>query len=96
MKTRKPQDFGRKSIWAQIYEPIKSIQNTWFKDLLSEITEEDPISQRIFRQFANYCIIEATFSKEWKCAQIYPILKGTNWNYDLGNTRPIALLETFR
>ncbi|CAG8816593.1 29944_t:CDS:2, partial [Gigaspora margarita] len=33
-------NFGRRSIWAQIYEPIKGIQNTWFKDLLSEITEE--------------------------------------------------------
>src|SRR5690349_638438 len=29
-------------------------------------------------------------------SQIYLILKGEEWHYDLNNVRPIALLETFR
>jgi len=44
----------------------------------SLIKNASPSTQRIFRKFANYCIIEASFPKEWKCAQIYPIPKGTS------------------
>ena len=60
------------------------------------IKNASPAVQGHFRSFANFCIRLAIIPDEWKKAQIYPIPKSTNWNFDLGNTCPIALLETFR
>ena len=33
---------------------------------------------------------------KWKLVQIYLIPKNNDWNFDLNNIRPIALIETFR
>ena len=124
IRARNPKDLTKSSKWGEIYEPISWIQESWYKDLSNEITEEEwlttirtlknrtaldisgitynliknasPVVQEHFRSFANFCIRLAIIPDEWKKAQIYPIPKSTNWNFDLGNTRPIALLETFR
>ncbi|CAG8646355.1 4203_t:CDS:2 [Cetraspora pellucida] len=34
--------------------------------------------------------------KKWKIAQAYSILKDVDWEYNLNNIRPIALIETFK
>ena len=53
-------------------------------------------TQEIFRTFAEICIRTGRIPKKWKISQIYPIPKEGDWQYNLGNVRPIALLETFR
>ena len=53
-------------------------------------------TQEIFRTFAEICIKTGNIPEKWKISQIYPIPKETNWQHDLENVRPIALLETFR
>src|ERR1043165_9981158 len=52
--------------------------------------------QEIFRIFAEICIKAGDVPKKWKISQIYPIPKETEWQYNLNNVRPIALLETLR
>ena len=34
--------------------------------------------------------------KKWKIVQVYPIPKDVDWEYNLNNIRPIALIKTFR
>ena len=53
-------------------------------------------TQEIFRVFAEICIRTGRIPKKWKVSRIYPIPKEGDWQYNLGNVRPIALLETFR
>ena len=53
-------------------------------------------TQEIFRTLAEICIRTGRIPKKWKISQIYPIPKEGDWQYNLGNVRPIALLETFR
>ena len=53
-------------------------------------------TQEIFRVFAEICIRTGRIPKKWKVSQIYLIPKEGDWQYNLGNVRPIALLETFR
>ena len=52
--------------------------------------------QEIFRLYAERCICTGIVPRNWKVSQIYPIPKDTDWQFDLNNVRPIALLETFR
>src|SRR6185436_20580057 len=52
--------------------------------------------QEILRVFAEICIKAGTVPKKWKISQIYPLPKETDWQYNLNNVRPIALLETLR
>ena len=44
----------------------------------------------------NLCLQTGEVPDKWKIAQIYLIPKGTDWEFNLNNVRPIALLETFR
>ena len=53
-------------------------------------------TQSFFREFANLCIRVGKIPIKQKIAQIYLIPKGIEWGYNLGNIRPIALIETFR
>src|SRR5260363_107885 len=59
------------------------------------IKAADSETQKVFRSFAGLCIQLGRIPTKWKVSQIYPIPKDANWGYDLGNVRPIALLETF-
>jgi hypothetical protein len=54
------------------------------------------VAQKIFRIYAEICIVTGKVPEKWKISQIYPIPKDVDWQYNLGNVRPIALLETFR
>src|SRR5690242_2463292 len=60
------------------------------------IQAADARSQEIFRTFAEICIKSDKVPEKWKISQIYPIPKDVDWQHDLSNVRPIALLETFR
>jgi hypothetical protein len=53
-------------------------------------------SQKTFRAFANLVLKIGEMPKKWKIAQVYPIPKDVDWEYNLNNIRPIALIETFR
>ena len=53
-------------------------------------------TQEIFCKFVNLCLQTGEVPDKWKVAQIYLIPKGSDWEFNLNNVRPIALLETFR
>ena len=60
------------------------------------IKKAGSIAQKVFIYLANLCIKEGEILTKWKLSQLYPIPKGEDWNYNLANTRPIVLIETFR
>src|SRR6185436_14553448 len=47
-------------------------------------------------KLTNSCLLAQTIPLEWKKAQIYPIPKPDEWNWDINKTRPITLLECAR
>ena len=53
-------------------------------------------TQVAFRNFASSCLKIGRIPLKWKIVQIYPIPKDIDWQFNLNNIRPIALLETFR
>ena len=53
-------------------------------------------TQVAFRNFTSRCIETGKISLKWKVEQTYPIPKDVDWQFNLSNIRPIALLETFR
>src|SRR5260364_110146 len=52
-------------------------------------------TQGIFCKFVNLCLQTGEIPEKWKVAQIYPIPKSSDWEFNFNNVRPIALLETF-
>ena len=60
------------------------------------IRKAGSLAQELFLVLANKCIKEGDILTKWKVGQLYSILKGENWNYNLANVRPIVLLEAFR
>ncbi len=53
-------------------------------------------TQVAFRNFASRCLETGKIPLKWKVGQTYPIPKDVDWQFNLSNIRPIALLETFR
>ena len=41
IRARNPKDLTKSSKWGEIYKPISWIQESWYKDLSNEITEEE-------------------------------------------------------
>ena len=60
------------------------------------IKKAGSIAQKVFIYLADLCIKEGEIPNKWKLSQLYPIPKGEDWNYNLANTHPIVLIETFR
>ncbi|CAG8843921.1 31206_t:CDS:2, partial [Gigaspora margarita] len=60
--------------------------------LLKKVSVE---TTKEFIKFANIILEEGKFSRKWK-AQLFLISKSNFWEYNLGCTRPITLLEIFR
>jgi len=50
----------------------------------------------VLRTLAHICYSHSTIPDQWKLSQLYPIPKPTDWKYNLGQTRPIILLECIR
>src|ERR1051326_4090041 len=48
------------------------------------------------RSLAYICYRHATIPDQWKLSQLYPIPNQSDWEYNLGKTRPIILLECIR
>ncbi|CAG8842654.1 23676_t:CDS:1, partial [Gigaspora margarita] len=40
IRTKNPQELEEESIWSQVYKLIKGIQDNWFQNIITEITEE--------------------------------------------------------
>ena len=59
------------------------------------IKKAGSIAQKVFIYLADLYIKEGEIPNKWKLSQLYPIPKGEDWNYNLSNTRPIVLIETF-
>src|ERR1044072_914561 len=55
-----------------------------------------PNMTNALRYLANLCLREGDIPSEWKMAQVYPIPKPYDWEYDISKTRPITLLDTVR
>src|SRR5438105_4784994 len=53
-------------------------------------------TQVAFRNFASRCLETGKILLKWKIGQTYPIPKDVDWQFNLSNIRPIALLEIFR
>src|SRR5437868_5798270 len=53
-------------------------------------------TQVAFRNFASRCLETGKIPLKWKIGQTYPIPKDVDWQFNLSNIRPIALLKTFR
>jgi hypothetical protein len=60
------------------------------------IRKVGPKTTSVFLDLINDIIKTCEFLRKWKVGQIFPIPKMAEWDYALGSTRPIMLLETFR
>ncbi|GBB92227.1 hypothetical protein RclHR1_19890004 [Rhizophagus clarus] len=63
------------------YEDIKHLHKDFFDFIVN---------------FFNDILTSGHLPNGWNNAHLYPILKPTDWGYNIKNTRPIILLETFR
>ena len=82
--------------WSEMLEGLKKNTAPGMSGITYSLIQAGSVkSQEIFRTFAEICIRTGRISKKWKISQIYPIPKEEDWQYNLGNVRPIALLETF-
>ena len=83
-----------------IKETIRSLPNNKTAGL-SGITYEmlKKLGDKGLRTLANIfnaCLALESISESWKQSNIYPIPKKEDWMADLGNTRPIVLMEATR
>src|SRR6266480_3571206 len=60
------------------------------------IAKAPPTAHDMFRKLAAICYNTAKVPDQWKLTQMYPIPKPSDWEYNLGRTRPIILLECIR
>ncbi|GES88085.1 RNA-directed DNA polymerase from mobile element jockey-like [Rhizophagus clarus] len=63
------------------YEDIKHLHKDFFDFIIN---------------FFNDILTSGHLPNGWNNAHLYPISKPTNWGYDIKNTHPIILLETFQ
>ena len=63
-------------------------------DIIKKIT--NPETLNFLKILFNNIIKEGKIPNQWKQQSIYPISKKLEWRYNIQETRPIALLDTFR
>src|SRR6185295_2185484 len=83
--------------WAEMLAELKKNTAPGISGITYTLLQAaGPRVQDLFRTFAEICIKTGMVPLKWKVSQIYPIPKETDWQYNLSNVRPIALLETLR
>src|SRR3954466_640009 len=50
----------------------------------------------ILIKFTHVCYLSSKVPTAWKLMCLYPILKPTDWNFSLAQTRPIILIDCMR
>src|SRR5689334_19629801 len=104
-----PKDYVDENIYNNVMDPIQ--ENEWLeaiRDLpLDKASGPSLISNEMIKHagstmletlrfMANACLRIGDIPGDWKDAQLYPIPKPYDWEYDISKTRPITLLETVR
>ena len=82
--------------WLKALKETKSKSALGLSDISYPLIKKvGLIAQKIFKHLANLYIREEEILAKQKLSQLYLILKGEDWNYNLSNIRLIILIKTF-